>query len=227
MCLRVDREYGGQSRKQGFTLVELLLAIFIFSIVISTVYGVYRATFHVVNGTEKKMAIAVKAYVVLERVVDDLSSLVQGEGGYLAGRRHEVSDMRGDDLTFVSAVHIGLVKGDDLTGYTTIEYSTEVDEVTGLMNLYRSDSYLMPGAEENKAEVRKYLLCDGLKEFRFLYFGNDGAERDEWQNEDGVSGEGRQVFPVMVTVVLQFADSSESEEISTFTTSVALSRIKG
>ncbi|MBW1635669.1 MAG: type II secretion system protein [Deltaproteobacteria bacterium] len=226
-CLRIDRECCENSTEEGFTLVELLLAIFIFSIVISTVYGSYRATFHVVNGTEKKMVTAAKALVVLDRIVDDLSSLVQGKEGYLIGKQRDVSGMRGDNLTFVSSVHIGLVKEDNLAGPTTIEYSTEADEVTGLINLYRSDSSLMPGIAETVDEVRKYLLCDGLKEVRFVYFGNEGAESEEWQNQEGESEEGGQVFPVMVTVVLQFADTSESKEISTFTTSVALARING
>ena len=227
ICLRICRESAGQSREEGFTLVELLIAIFIFTIVISTVYGSYRATFHVVNGTEKKMAVAGKAYVTLERIVDDLSSQVRGKEGSLAGSRHNVSGMRGDSLTFVSSVHIALVKRDDLAGYTTIEYSTEVDEATGLMDLYRSDSSLMPGVEKAGTEVRKYLLCNGLKEVRFSYFGKDGAESEEWQSGEEESAESGPDFPLMVTVVLQFADSSESEEISTFTTSVALARING
>ena len=227
MFLRVERKYCGQNGGGGFTLVELLLAIFIFSIVISTVYGSYRATFHVVNGTEKKMTTAAKAHVVLDRIVDDISSLIQGKGGYLTGTQHEISGMRGDDITFVSAVHIGFVKEDNLAGYATIEYSTEIDEVSGLINLYRSDSPQMPGIAETEDKEGKYLLCDGLKEVRFLYFDDDGAESEEWLNQKEESEEGGQVFPVMVTVVLQFADTPESKEISIFTTSVALTRING
>jgi len=226
MYIRNNQETG-ENGGNGFTLVELLLAIFIFSVVISTVYGSYRATFHVVNSTEKKMAIAGKAHVVLERIVDDLSSLVQGKEGFLIGEQQENANMRGDTLTFVSAVHIGLTKGDDLAGYSTIEYSAETDENTGLLNLYRSGSSLLPGIQESDAETGKYLLCDGLKEVRFSYFGDGAAESEEWQSEEIESDDRSHNFPVMVTVVLQFADSPESEQVSTFTTSVALPRING
>lgn len=221
MYFRIDLEEIERG-EPGFTLVELLLAIFIFSVVISTVYGSYRATFHVVNTTEKKMETAAKAQVVLERIVDDLSSLVQGERGFLAGEQYENSNMRGDSLAFVSAVHIGLTKGDDLGGHSIIQYSTETDGDTGLLNLYRSDSSLLPGIEESDLEARKYLLCDGLKEFRFSYFDGGGGESEEWRSGEEGSEGGKENFPVMITVVLQFADSSESEQFSIFTTSVAL-----
>lgn len=212
---------------RGFTLLELLLAIFIFAIVVSAVYGAYRITFSLVNSTERKMETAGKARIVLERITEDLSSLVQTERGLLTGEQNESSGLRGDSLSFISAVHIGLTKKDDLGGYTLIQYSAEQDEGTGLLKLYRSDSPLLPGTNVDAAEGGKYLLCDGLKEVRFSYFNDEGVESEDWYSQGDESAGEKLSFPVMVVVGLQFSESAESEDVSSFTTSVALLRADG
>jgi len=224
MCFQMSEE---GKKDRGFTLVELLLAIFIFSIVVSTVYGSYRITFGLVNRTEQKLEIAGRAHVVMERITEDISSLVHTDGASLTGEQHENSGMRGDSLSFVSAVHIGLTKKDDLGGYSLIQYSAEEDEGTGLLNLYRSGSPLLPGTDGDDTEGQKYLLCDGLKEIKFSYFNDEGVESEEWRSQEDESAPKNQDFPVMVAIVLQFAESPESEQTSIFTTSVALPRVDG
>ncbi len=207
--------------------MELLLAIFIFSIVVSTVYGSYRVTFDLVSHTGQKMAVAERASVVFERITEDLSSLVQTNGGEFTGEQHEDSGMRGDSLSFVSAVHIGLTKQDDLGGYSLVEYSVEVDEDTQLLKLFRSGSPLLPGTNEENVKSQKYLLCDGLKEVKFSYSNNEGVESDEWRSQEDEFTTENHRFPVMVVVVLQFSKSVESEQFSLFTTSVALPQVGG
>jgi len=230
MILRGLLCFDNKTETQGFTLIELLLAIFIFGVVVSAVYGSYSATFYVVSSTEKKMAVATRARTVLERISEDLASLVQGENGFFSGEQHDNSGMRGDSLSFISATHIALTKGDNLAGYATISYSAEEDEETGLLKLYRSDTRLVPGEKEEEGieeEDKGYLLCDGLKEFKISYFDSEKVENEEWQSGDDESGGEKQTFPVLVTIVLQFAESAESEQVSFFTTSVALPQSDG
>ncbi len=95
------------------------------------------------------------------------------------------------------------------------------------MNLYRSGSPLLPGTAGDEIEDQKYLLCDGLKEVRFSYFNDEGVESEEWLSQEDESVTENQNFPVMVVIVLQFAESPESEQTSIFTTSVALPRVDG
>ena len=38
--------------KRGFTLLEVLIALFIFAIVISTIFASYTGTFRIINETE-------------------------------------------------------------------------------------------------------------------------------------------------------------------------------
>jgi general secretion pathway protein J len=219
--------YPSGIRERGFTLVELLIAIFIFAIVISSVYGSYRATFHIVHGSEYQLKIANSARVVMERLSEDLGSIVTGPGGEFLGVSHTYSDARGDSLSFVSSAHLVLRKTDTLSGHALIEYLPELDLDTGFLNLYRSDMVLLPGVERGGGDVQKHLICRGLQEFRFTYVEQDGNENEDWeveevlsQSEGGASGESP--FPSLVQVELKFSESVESDNSTVFKTVFAL-----
>ena len=59
---------------RGFTLIEVLLAFFIFSILFITIYTSYSGTFKTINLTENRMELYRKAAIVLERMNEDLES---------------------------------------------------------------------------------------------------------------------------------------------------------
>jgi len=220
--------------RAGFTLVEVLIAIFIFAIVISTVYGSYRATFQIVHGSEFQLKIADSARVVAERLAEDLGSLVTGPGGLFLGETHEFSGARGDSLSFVSAAHLILRKNDNNLGPVLVEYLVESDEETGFLDLYRSDMVLLPGTTTDGGERQRHLLCRGLREFRITYLDGDGNETDDWQvdevvpeevvpNEDSSGAEPEESsFPALVSIELRFAESVESDGSTVFKTAVAL-----
>ncbi|MGD2127457.1 MAG: type II secretion system protein, partial [Desulfobacteraceae bacterium] len=60
--------------RKGFTLLEILLAMFIFAIVLSTLYTAYTGTFRNVDETESQADIYRMARIALERIVEDLES---------------------------------------------------------------------------------------------------------------------------------------------------------
>ncbi|WP_457576463.1 PulJ/GspJ family protein [Desulfomarina sp.] len=221
-------DYFGTCRStKGFTLMELLLAIFIFGLVISAVYGVYHATFLVVNHTGDKMAVAGRARVALERINEDLFSLFPGKAGFLSGEHHEDLGMDSDRLSFYSTLHISFKKGEKGSGMALIEYFAEEDGTTGLLNLYRSDRILLPGIGLDKEKRRKYLLCDRLTGVRFLYYDVDGGQHDEWRSDgEHTVDDDKNRFPALVSVVLSFGKSVDSDDVTVFTTAVALQRKK-
>jgi len=207
----------GDRDERGFTLIELLIAMFIFAIVISSVYGAYRATFTIIHGSEAQMAISRSGQVAIERISDDLRSIVAGPGGELRGEKKDVSGARGDSLAFISASHLALSKKDLRAGYAVIGYSAEPDEKNGLLKLYRLDRVLLPGMEKEKSETPGDILAAGLQEVSFTYVDADGKETDEWDSEEGKedSGEGKQLadplLPELVYVKLVFSHSAERE----------------
>ncbi len=213
--------------ERGFTLVEILIAIFIFAIVISSVYGSYRATFHIVHGSEFQLKIANNARVVMERLAEDLGSIVTGPEGVIHGESHKYADSLGDSLSFVSSAHLVLRKTDSFFGRFMIQYLPELNMETGFLDLYRLETVLLPGVEIEGEKALKHLICRGLQEFRITYLDRDGNETEEWLVEEGDSKGGRAAlekspFPALVYVELKFSESMESESSTVFKTAVAL-----
>lgn len=212
--------------RQGFTLLELLIAIFIFSVVIGTVYGSYRTAFTNIQSSEQQARIEERARVILERVEIDLESAFAGEGGFLKGTREELGDMRGDELQFTSTAHLVLTRKGREAGVAVIGYSLEEDGETGQLSLFRSDIPFLPAAEEDgEEEVKGLLLGEDMLEFRLDYIDGDGGERDEWDSE--IAGEGGQgdtskvVMPAMITITIRLAESPEDGVGRLFRTAVA------
>lgn len=219
---------GKSGVETGFTLVELLIAIFIFAIVISSIYGAYRATFRIIGGAEEQLSISRNGRVALERIVDDLKSVVTGPGGELRGKRVGQASTRSDNLAFISSSHLALSATDTLDGYTAIEYSVERNAVSGLFDLYRSDRVLLPGAKQEGKEPRKDILAAGLQEVHFSYVGADDKVIDEWQNRGGSTdveiGEQQEIplLPKLVYIRLVFAKAIDSKDGTVFKTAIAL-----
>lgn len=215
---------GGET---GFTLMEVLLAVFIFSVVVSSVYGSYRATFAIVDGAEARLKMSAAAAVVLERISDDLAAVVAGPGGYFNGEKQDLLDGRGDKITFVSTAHLALTRTAFSAGRTLIEYSVEEDEESGMMQLFRTDTVLLPGLAAADSEPEKHVICKGLQEVRFSYLDEDGTLEEEWLSDEELSNEAaaplqQPLLPSLVYIELKFGDSPESERGTIFKTAVAL-----
>ena len=99
----------------GFTLLEILLAIFILGIIVSTIYGAYSGTFSIVDRTTKEAEIYAMARIALERIVEDLESMYIPDGepgekeeGYYGfiTRRGQAGDKTFTNLVFTSKAHI-------------------------------------------------------------------------------------------------------------------------
>ncbi len=219
---------GDNTQGRGFTLVELLIAIFIFAIVVSSVYGAYRSTFKIVHDSESLLATSRTARVAMERMTDDLISIVGDSGGELRGEKHDISGARGDSLAFVSSVHLVLSKTEALNGYSSIAYTVELDKDDGLLNLYRSDTVLLPGGNTGENDLRKEMLAKGLQEMRITYLDKDGKKTDEWHSDEGqrmLGAQGTQIEPLLPALIylhLTFGKSVDSKGGTVFETAVAL-----
>jgi general secretion pathway protein J len=211
----------------GFTLLEVLLAIFIFAIVLSAVYGAYSTLINAVNITELQADINYKARTALERIATDLKGVYLGEGGSLNGRRQEIGENRADTLDVTSTAHLVLSKKDLPAGFSMIRYVVQLDADAKLLQLYRVDLPYRPGyLEQTVSEEKGYLLCDGLRAVQFTYFDQAGNEVDDWQTDEstGKTAEKENNRPVMIEVVLRFAGEGKDDHI--FKTAVSIPVIK-
>lgn len=214
--------------KDGFTLLEVLMAMTLFAVVVSVVYGSYSATFSTAHRLEYRAEANSKARVVMGRIVEDIESLYSGSGGFLKGERIDFGEYRGDSLDFTSTAHLIFSKEQRPAGYATISYRVEQGE-DQLLKLYRTDIPYRPnsgGIED--VEDNGYLLCDGLKSVQFTYTSQDSGEVDDWDSleESGFDESQNGKLPGMVSILLILAGSPHGEGTQIFKTGVALPLIK-
>lgn len=199
--------------RYGFTLLELVLAIFIFGIVVSAVYGGYNLTFSTIENSEKELELASRARVILERMSSDLRSVYPGAGGYLQSSSDGQFD--GDTFSCISTAHLLFDPTGFQAGLTTLSYSVKEDEEGGQLELYRSDIPILPGVSSSADD--EVLLGYGLESIELKYVDGDGTEHDQWPPGGGFDD----LLPVMVRIILQF-EGSEEDDGRIFQTAVAL-----
>jgi general secretion pathway protein J len=216
---------------RGFTLLEILLAIFILTLVVSAVFGAFRGTFRVVSETETQEEIYMAARVALERMCEDLASAYGGklskenkvevnatsEKPIFVGEDHEANDQSADTLRFTSYAHISFTSGRQAGGATDISYYTQYQEKTGDLSLYRSDTLDYLEGSENGQEG--LLLCEGLKWLDFIYYDKNGDPHKTW---DAKESDSNGALPSRVEISIGFENALDPEKPLQFMTGVAL-----
>ena len=209
---------------RGYTLVELLLALFIFSLVVALVYATYRVTFSLIHGSEHQAALAEQSGLLLSQLTDDLESLILGDDVFFLGEEQTVNGGRRDRLVFLSSSHIVLEKDEIPRGRTLVGYSAEGDQQSGLLALYRSETEVLPGSKTGEGLTQKHLFFKGLKELRFHYYDSNGNILTAW-NSDAIERDKdteSPALPVMVGVELVFPDLSATSKVQVVGAKVAL-----
>ena len=215
----------------GFTLLEILLAIFMLTLVVSAVFGAFRGTFKVVDDTEAQEEIYAAARVALERISEDLASVYgdvtamekSTDGNatrqqvVFLGEDHEINDSSADNLRFLSWAHVSFKAGRSEEGPAEINYYTEYQAETGLLALYRSDTpdYL----ESPDSGQGGLLLCEGLKWLDFIYYDENGNAHKEWAASERNN---EAPLPTRVEISIGFENFLDPENPLQFVTGVAL-----
>jgi general secretion pathway protein J len=205
--------------------------MFIFAIVLSTLYTAYTGTFRNVDETESQADIYRMARIALERMAEDLecsyipplsvgaeTETSTSKSAAFVGETTQISDRNADTLLFFSRAH--LVFDDEEVDTTVARIAYDVRQSEGdeeVFLLYRSDT---PGFEEGPEQGRGgLLLCDGLHSVNFTYYDDEGREYDRW---DSTNEEFEDRLPVMVSIVLEFVNKRNPEAPLKFVSGVVL-----
>jgi general secretion pathway protein J len=219
-------------RQKGFTLLEILIAIIIFVVVLTTIYTSYTGTFRVVDETESQADIYGMARIAMERMLEDLESVYipknddnsHSEEGtsklfQFVGEEQEINGRRADSLTFISRAHIDLSGGEQDYGKAEIKYSVKEDDEGGRLVLYRSDRRMLEASFSFDEESEGFVLCERLLSVAFSYQGEDGEVLQGWDSESEAF---KHTLPKVVSITLEFENPLNPEKPHIFTTSVAL-----
>ena len=93
--------------EKGFTLIEILIAVLILGIVLSTVYASYTGTFRIVRETETDAELYSMARTVLERMTRDLEAAAPWKGAFtFLAKPYSLGTREFTRLIFRSAAHV-------------------------------------------------------------------------------------------------------------------------
>ena len=210
--------------KYGFTLLEILVVIIIFSLIISMISPAFTGTFRTIEIVESESEIYEMARTAFIRMVEDLESayipedtqdpqainndeLLMGENDYLEGRR-------ADKIRFCSRAHIDISETPFKAGEAKIAYYPLLKE-DGTISLYRSDT---PGMLDwPEEDTGGWVMCEGLYSISFTYTDNNDDTYDQW--DDSIMGSQKKL-PSIIKITLEFMDKDDPENPLTFSTAV-------
>jgi len=216
----------------GFTLAEILIAIFIFAVVLTMIYTSYTGTFRIVDETESQAEIYRMARITMERMLEDLEATyvpkrdekTKPEENPLqtfqfVGEDQEIKGRCADTLRFISRAHINLSVQDEDTGKTEIGYYVKENEEGEDFILYRSDRPMFEEGFLLEEDTDGLILCEGLVSVNFTYYEEKGEALENW---DSTSDERKNTIPRIVSILLEFVNPLNPETPLRFMTSVSL-----
>lgn len=209
--------------RHGFTLVEILAAIFIFSLLITTLFGSFRVLTTSSSALGEGTLQFEMVQGCLARIVTDIESIfVSHPPSYKQPETGEAPDpyrVEGDAsyaggnsfarLRFTSLSHVPTGRTQQLYGVAEIVYYvTRLD--TGEFVLRRSDR-LYPYGEFEEKDTDP-VVCRNVQGFDVTYYDGEGKDTENWDSE---SSEFNFSTPRAMGILLKIGDEDAPDLFAT------------
>ena len=208
--------------RSGFTMIEILIAIFIFSIIVTTIFGSYRGISEQIAAVSKDRYLIEMGRNCIDRMTRDLRSIwVVQLPGYsrprvnhdpdpyrVAGEEDSAGDHTFTRFRFTSLAHLP-IRPSRSFGIARIVYYVQADE-NDVYRLFRSDR-LFP-YEEFAPDPLDPVLCTHVHSLTFLFFDDTGESHTSWDSE---SESVEFATPTAVEIRLELGDESNLEIFKT------------
>lgn len=208
-------------RSKGFTLVEILIAIFILGLVMATVYVSYSGILKTSHQLEEEGGIYKMARTSMYRMIKDLSSL-QASSGALDFRAEKKTLGKREfyTLSFWSASHLTFGENEGAGRPAAISYTVQEDEGGGSFSLWRSDvSGAKPSPDKNVSGG--FVICKNVDSWILKFYDAAGTELDAWDSAS-FSAEQKGKVPAAVKIELALVNLNDPEKPYKFMTKVFL-----
>jgi general secretion pathway protein J len=214
----------GQTSKKinpsvGFTLVEILIAIFILSLVMATVYASYTGILKTSRQLEEEGAIYQMARASMDRLIKDLSSLQKSSGSfYLNAEVKKSGNREFHSVSFWSSSHLAFGEDESEGRPATISYYFQESDDGKSFSLLRSD---LSGdtPDQTKKEDGGFIICKNIDTFRLTFYDAAGEESDSW-SVSSVPGQEKGKAPAAIKIELFVVNPNDSEKPYKFMTKV-------
>ena len=217
--------------RSGFTLLEILIAIFIFAIIITTVYGSFNAVIGRAEAINNGVGAFEMARVCLNRIISDLNAIyVEQKPLYHPPDYNDPPDPYGfvgtetfkgtktfSQLRFASFAHLSMAKDTENGIAEIVYYIKERGYPETEYVLKRADTlYFDEEDYEFEEKDSDPVLCEGLEGLSFAYFDDEGDEYETWDSD---SSSNKYATPRAIEITLTINYNSE---IHTFYTKLNL-----
>ncbi|MBN1663825.1 MAG: prepilin-type N-terminal cleavage/methylation domain-containing protein [Deltaproteobacteria bacterium] len=206
-------------RTSGFTLIEILIAVFILSVVISTVYAAYTGTFRIIRDSEYNGEIYSMARITLERMTKDMEAVsLYGGNIEFISRPSDAGGWNTLEITFRSRAHINFEDITAIGGMTTIRYRVAEGEERNVYTLLRDDD---PTPQANISDIPKagFVVCEQIRSLEYRFYDDKGSEYDSWNSLSGPEAQ-KGKAPAAVSVSLSLMNPDDEDKPYTFVTRV-------
>jgi len=210
--------------RHGFTLIEILAAMFIFSVLLTTLFGSFRVLTSSSSALGSGSLQFEMAQGCLSRIVNDVEDIfvslppsykqpetgespdpyrVEGDISYTGGNSFS-------RLRFTSLAHVSFDKQQQREGVAEIVYYVHALDKGDEYVLRRSDRlYPYEPFEEKSTDP---IVCKNVQDFAVTYFDGDGNETESWDSE---SSEFNFSTPRSIGVSLKIGDEDAPIFLST------------
>lgn len=208
--------------QEGFTVAEILIAIFIFAVIVTTVFGSYRATSEQVEIVAKNRKLVEMGRMCLDRMINDLKALhISQTPEYkqpeinsdpdpyrMVGAVETTGSRNYARLRFTSFAHLP-IRPSRTFGIARIVYYVQPDE-NDQYHLYRADQlYPYDTFEIDPADP---VLCESIRSFTIAFYDDAGQPYDTWDSESEANTFST---PAAVGIRLEIGDEDNSQIFST------------
>jgi general secretion pathway protein J len=203
-------------RSGGFTMVEILIAIFILGLVMATVYVSYSGILKTSHQLGEEGNMYKMARTSMDRMVKDLSALQTSSGSFdFRAEKKTLSNREFYSLSFWSASHLAFGENEGTGRPAAISYYVQEDAGGGSFSLWRSDvSGAKPSTEKNTNGG--FVICQNVDSWSLRFYDSAGTELDSWDS----SSTGK--APVAVKIELSLVNLNDKEKPYKFMTKVFL-----
>jgi general secretion pathway protein J len=208
-------------RVSGFTLVEIMIAILILGLVLSTVYVAYSGTMKIVRDIEYQNNLYKMARTTMDRMIKDLSSLQLSSGSFdLRAEKKTLSNREFYFLSFWSASHLAFGENEGEGRPAAISYYVEEDEGLSSFSLWRSDlSGAKPSPKKNISGG--FVVCQNVDSLSLRFYDSTDTELESWDSSS-FSAQQKGRAPVAVKIELALVNINDKEKPYKFMTKVFL-----
>lgn len=211
---------GSDHNQSGLTLLEILIAVTILTILLAAIYGTYTSSVEAMQLARYNSRVYQSARIVFDRMIKDLESSiievplpVKGLQVGMVGKGHSIDGMPADTIDFTSLAHLSLNRSVPRTDLCEIGYFLRKDETNGGLILYRREDWSVD--KDFTEGGRSYELARMITGLDMIFQDSKGEEYEEWNT---LEEERAYTLPSLISIRLTIKD--QLGRVKTITTSV-------